>query len=447
MEKRKETIKTILLLLLVISSIVLTLSIVRSKSDYELLGLTNNKQEIQEKEKLKNNSLNLLSPNIIIKEHNGNREEPALENAIIKTSNVQGLKNINGIKSIMKAIVDSEISATRIRTKSINDILDKSNTYYSLHYNYLVDTISSQFIYSGEYNQSNSISFDTVLISDSTKNIIYLYKKNSDTYMQIEFERDIYDYIETIFNNHSSFYSKYTINNDRTIYLKDTISDYYSDEYSVKNVDINSVAQNIFATNSDIKVSNVDNDTKEATDGYSILREKTTEITYINPSNVIRTNNDSAKDELDVHSISSSFLVIGYLPDLAYTPTSIKNNKIEYSEVYQEGLVFSNDIISNLSVQVNKEGVYTVSYPKILRDTQISSTKMKVFSVENTDAVLNYVYSNLDLSLVEDIGLGYDKKYDKENSRLIYTPTWYIKYNGKYLQLNDIKDKVKKGEI
>ncbi|MBF0714597.1 hypothetical protein HZY83_07925 [Gemella sp. GH3] len=447
MEKRKETIKTFILLFLVVSSIFLTLSIVGNKSDYELLGLTNSKQEEQAKEKLKTNSLNLLSPNIIVKENKENREEPPMENAIIKASSVHGVKDKHIIKDIMRQISESEIVATRIRTKSINDILDKSKVYYSLNYNYLADTISSQFIYSGDYNQSNSLSFDTVIIPDNTKNIIYLYKSNSDTYMQIEFNTDIYNYVESWFNVKSEIYSKYIVDGKRKIYVKEIISNYYKDEYSAKNVEINNVAQNIFSNSNNIKISNLDSNTKEATDGYSILREKATEITYINPSNIIRTSNNNSQDEVEIQSISANFLLTGYVPDLDYTPTSIKNNKIEYSEVYQEGLVFSNDIISNISVQVNKEGVYTVSYPKIIRDTQISSTKMNVFSVENIDAVLNYLFNNVDLSLVEDVDLGYDKKYDKTNNKLIYTPTWYIKYNGKYIQLEDINEKVKKGEL
>ena len=52
----------------------------------------------------------------------------------------------------------------------------------------------------------------------------------------------------------------------------------------------------------------------------------------------------------------------------------------------------------------------------------------------------------LTLKEVSDIVLGYEKSYNKSKNTCSYVPTWYIKYNDRYVSFKSLKEAVDKGE-
>lgn len=444
MEKRKELIKSFILLMLVISSIILTFSIAGYKPEYEILGTSSDKRRAeQDYSKLQLNTLNLFSPYIITKKEKGFREEVAIPNAITKVAYIQAVRDKLTIKNILTKISNSKIEETRVRNKSIEEVEAEAESFYTFNYKYDIDTLSSKIIYLGENNQAVSFDFDTVLVSSSKPNNIYIYKKGSDNYLQLEYDNNIYKSVDDTFMNNNSNYFKYSIGNEKEVYIKDYSGSYYIDTYSYSEIDILNVANNIFIENNNIKISNRDEETKEATDGYSILRDNGTEITYINPSNL--SNSKIKNTDISVQSKASSFLVTGYVPNIDYEILNISDNIITYQEVYKDGIVFSNDSNSSIKIKVSGEGVYQAFYPKLIKTNHISSEVAPIFSVENISEILNYLYSNVNLNYVDDIELGYEKIY-KENN-MLYIPRWYVKYKGNYMKYTELKEKIKKGDM
>lgn len=443
MEKRKEFIKSVLLFVLVVSSILLTFNIVGYKPEYDILGTKQEKQKAnQDISKLRTNTLNLLSPNIILRKQKDAIEEKAQKNAIVKMSTLPAIKDRGSTKNILNKISEYNIEESRLRNRKVEEVLVDSNNYYLFKYNNKIDTISAKIIYSGENSSTSSFDFDEVLISDSKPNNIYLYKKGDENYFQIEYGVDIFAKVTEQFNNHAEDYTVYNIDAREDIYIKNE-EEFYVDTYSYRSEDISTVANNIFVGNSNIKISNRDVDTKEVTDGYSLLREVDNFITYINPSNI--NNGKIQLQENDIESKASSFLVTGYLPDQDYTISKIFNNEIMYQEVYKDGLVFANDYSNYIKIAVTSDGVANAKYPRLIRNNQVSSDKVKLFAVENISELLNYLYSNVKLENVDDVLLGYEKTYSK-NENLVYTPAWYVKYKNEYVKYSVLKEKIAKGE-
>lgn len=446
MREKKEFIKSITLLLLIFSSIILTFNISGYKPNYDILGASSDKKKAhQDYNKLHNNSLKLLSPYIIIKKNKNSREEKSLENSIVKVNNILAINDISVIKNILSKISNVNVKETRIRNRDIKNVIDESEEYYVFNYKNEIDTLSSKNIYLSDNNQTLSFNFDNVLISDSKKNNLYLYKKGTENYLQIEFENDIYTDLELIFKNNYSNFTHYVVDARKDIYIKTDNQQYYVDSYNYVENDLYNVASNIFIDNNNIKISNKDNETKEITDGYSIIRTSEKIITYINPSNITKDKNNINLRNLQEKA--TSFLVSGYIPKIDYTFLNINDNCVIYKEIYKNGLVFSenDDNSSDIKIKVSKEGVYQAEFPNQIRDTQISSELGKIFLVDNISEVLNYLYSNLKLKEVDDIVLGYEKTYQKD--KITYTPSWYIKYKGEYIKYIKLKDKVKRGEI
>lgn len=445
MEKRKELIKTILLIFLIISSIVFSFSIVGYKPDYEVLGLKIDKQkELQTREKLQANSFNVLSPNIVLKHNSNMREEISAEGTITKVAVVPGVKDKEVIKEMLKEISNAEIANVRIRNKNIKEVIEKSDNWYTFNYKYAINTLVAKTVYLGENNQATSLDFDTVLITDSNSENIYLYKKNTDNYMQIEFDGDIFNKIKNIFGDNNKLYSKYVINNKNDFYISEDTENLYIDEFNVSKIDLKNVSRNIFINNSKLKYSSLDKNNNEVTDGYSILRETANFITYINPSNVNKGHGDLPVNQSLAEA--NSFLITGYIPNIDYTVLSIKGDEVKYREVYKESLVFSTDHSSVIAVNVNDDGVYQAKFPRNIRETQIASNPSSIFSIENIDEMLNYLYSNSNLEDITDVERGYKKTYNSKENKFIYSPTWYIQYKGEYLSFVDLKEKLAKGE-
>lgn len=437
---RKELTKSIILFSLVASSIFLSYLITAYKPDYEILSTVVNKKVEGDLDKQKRNSLNILAPHIVVGHKSYSAEQTGTP-AIIKAADTPVVKDRQIIKEMLESISTKEIDYSRIRNQSISEVLSQSKDYYTLEYQEAIDSGSAKLLYfANTSNQNSNIVFDRVLISDFSKNSLYLYKSGSDSYMQVFFKEDIYPIVESIFKQNSKEVSKYIVGS-KEIYIDKDLSTYRIDEYDVKSIDITEVANNIFDEKSGIKINNIGENFKEVTDGYAILRENDDSITYINPSN--SNENDPLKNN-EVQALATNELIKGYLPDMPYSISEIQKNEIKFRENYNSSNVYESDYPAQISVLVTKTGVHKQIIPKIERNQLISSKELPIFYMENIDAIMNYLYSNLNISEISAIELAYQKKYDSEEGKITYSPTWYIKYQDKNYTYEEIKDKFKK---
>lgn len=437
---KKELIKTLVLTILVLSSIGLSYLITNYKPQYDILSSNADKKIEEDVEKQKNNSLNILSPYIVVKHNKATYNEKS-ENTIIKVSDTPVVKDRKIIRQMLENISTKEIDFSRVRNQSINEVIGQSINYYTMEYQESIDSVSAKLLYfANTNNQNSSVVFDRVLISDFSKNSIYLYKHGTDSYMQIFFKEDVYPVIEDIFQKNSKGFSKYLVGN-REIYIEKDLSSYRIDEYDAKSIDITQVANSVFNEKTGIKINDIEEGFKEATDGYAILRETDSSITYINPSNL---NNGEVLKDNEVQVLATNELIKGYLPNSTYAISEIQKNEIKFREVYNSANVYAGDYPSQISVLVANTGVHRQVMAKIERNQLLSSKEMSMFHMENIDAVINYLYQNLDISEIQNIEVAYIKRYDNKANTITYSPAWYIKYQGKNYTFEEIKDKFKR---
>lgn len=439
--RRKELIKSFVLIILVCSSIFLSYAIVNYKPRYEILPTQVDKQKKESFEKEKNNTLNLLAPYILVKHSIADIGPSYGEGTITKLGDVYGLQESQTLKAILENFSKKEVDYSRIRNQSINEVITQSKIYYTMEYKQKIDTTSVKSLYFPNDNQNSSMEFDRVLFSDFNKNSMYLYKNGTDNYMQVFFKDNIFSSLESSFSEKAKIYSKYLVG-VREFYLPQDLSTYKIDEYSVKPIDINEVVSQVFDKNIVVKIGNIDEATREATDGYTILRENANNITYINPSNV--NENNILKDN-EVQVIATNSLKSGYLPNLSYSISEVSKNEINFRETYNSSRVYANDYPAQVSVQVTSNGVHRIAIPRNIRENLLSSSDLTEFHLENVDGMLNYLSANLNLNEIEDMELAYIKRYDEKDNKLVYSPTWHIKYqNGNYT-FKEIREKFKKG--
>ena len=95
---KKETMKTILLVFLVISSIALSYLITTYQPDYEIFTRKSGQKATEGKDS--SALLNFLTPDSIAKTDAGAREEPPVKGSITKVATVNAVKDRGKLKEI-----------------------------------------------------------------------------------------------------------------------------------------------------------------------------------------------------------------------------------------------------------------------------------------------------------------------------------------------------------
>lgn len=446
MRNKKEVIKTIILTILIISSLIISYLTIIYKPEKNFLKIdTEFKHEEKNKEKTLENSFKLLSPYIIVENNTNKKEEQAVENAITKVKNVKALKDKEQIKEILKIIAGKEVDINRVKNKTIEEIKSNNKNYYLMKYKVDTDTISTQKIYLGENKQNTKINFDSILIPENEKNTIYLYEQGQEGYMQIVYKGEIYDEIEKIFISSEKTYKKYLINATKEFYIPEKLDDLTINEYEIKKEDSKVMFKDIFKIGVALKTTYLMDESKETSDGYVILRETKDKISYINPSNIGNEKNDKESKEEQLQYKAAKFLLTTYNYETYYNIIETSGSSVEYQESYKNSMAFSKEVPSKIKITSTKNGISRFTMPKISKGSLIGKKIPPLYHYENIDLVLNYLYSNININNLYDVEIAYKKTYKED--KIVYSPTWYINYNGIYYTFKELQEKRKKGEI
>lgn len=432
--RKRERFKSILLVCLVFSSLLLSYLIITYKPDYELFT-RRTQQKVQEGDK--NNLVGFLIPDVMVKTYPGMREEAIVPNSITKISSVEAVKDKQTLKELLVELSKGESTEVRVRNKNIEDITtNNTSEKISIVYQEALDSTLVKALFFSEENSNVSLEFDTIALLKDRPNMLYLYKKDDKNYLQVTLKEAVYDKINEKFNETKKDYAKYSLNN-KFIYLKEVDEEKVIDEYSVEEVNITRLAKDVFVKKDDVRVGS-DN---EITDGYAILKSQNHRIVYTNPSN------EGGKEVGTTVAINNTvnFLELGYASDTNYQLTTSLDGITIFQETHKESIVFSKEGHADIVSEDNSNGIYRLTSPKKLTKTYLSSKQVNLFEVEKTEYVINYLYNNTNLKNVTDIVLGYEKTYNKENNSFSYTPTWYVKYNNRYVSFKKIKELVDGG--
>ena len=432
--KRKEAVKSIVLVILVLLSLALSYLIITYQPDYEIFTKRATQKAVDSN---KNDLLNFLIPDSVVKNYEGSREEPIVQNSITKVASVDAVKNKKVLKDLLSILSDGESVESRVRNRNIEDITTNNVEKILINYQVTLDTALVKPIFFSEENSNISLEFDTIVLLKDRPNMIYLYKKDDKNYLQITLKEEIYEKINSKFNERKQSYAKYSLNN-RFIYLKEADEDNIIDEYSAEEVNVDKLAKDIFEKKDNLRISNED----EVTDGYGILRSINNRLVYTNPSN------EGGREVGATVAINNTmnFLELGYIGDTNYQLTTALEGIIIFQEAYKDSIVFSKDGHADIISEDNSGGIYKLTSPKKLTKTYLSSREAELYSVEKTEYVINYLYDKVNLKEIDDIVLGYDKIYNKDRNSFSYIPAWYVKYNDRYVSFKKLKEMVENGE-
>ena len=432
--KRKEAVKSIVLVILVLLSLALSYLIITYQPDYEIFTKRATQKAVDSN---KNDLLNFLIPDSVVKNYEGSREEPIVQNSITKVASVDAVKNKKVLKDLLSILSDGESVESRVRNRNIEDITTNNVEKILINYQVTLDTALVKPIFFSEENSNISLEFDTIVLLKDRPNMIYLYKKDDKNYLQITLKEEIYEKINSKFNERKQSYAKYSLNN-RFIYLKEADEDNIIDEYSAEEVNLNKLAKDIFEKKDNLRISNED----EVTDGYGILRSINNRLVYTNPSN------EGGREVGATVAINNTmnFLELGYIGDTNYQLTTALEGIIIFQEAYKDSIVFSKDGHADIISEDNSGGIYKLTSPKKLTKTYLSSREAELYSVEKTEYVINYLYDKVNLKEIDDIVLGYDKIYNKDRNSFSYILAWYVKYNDRYVSFKKLKEMVENGE-
>ena len=432
--KRKEAVKSIVLVILVLLSLALSYLIITYQPDYEIFTKRATQKAVDSN---KNDLLNFLIPDSVVKNYEGSREEPIVQNSITKVASVDAVKNKKVLKDLLSILSDGESVESRVRNRNIEDITTNNVEKILINYQVTLDTALVKPIFFSEENSNIGLEFDTIVLLKDRPNMIYLYKKDDKNYLQITLKEEIYEKINSKFNERKQSYAKYSLNN-RFIYLKEADEDNIIDEYSAEEVNLNKLAKDIFEKKDNLRISNED----EVTDGYGILRSINNRLVYTNPSN------EGGREVGATVAINNTmnFLELGYIGDTNYQLTTALEGIIIFQEAYKDSIVFSKDGHEDIISEDNSGGIYKLTSPKKLTKTYLSSREAELYSVEKTEYVINYLYDKVNLKEIDDIVLGYDKIYNKDRNSFSYIPAWYVKYNDRYVSFKKLKEMVENGE-
>lgn len=432
--RKREQFKSILLVCLVFSSLLLSYLIITYKPDYELFT-RRTQQKVQEGDK--NNLVGFLIPDVMVKTYPGMREEAIVPNSITKISSVEAVKDKKTLKELLVELSKGESTEVRVRNRNIEDITtNNTSEKISIIYQEVLDSSLVKTLFFSKENSNVSLEFDTIVLLKDRPNMLYLYKKDDKNYLQVTLKEAVYDKINEKFNETKKDYAKYSLNN-KFIYLKEVDEEKVIDEYSAEEVNITRLAKDVFEKKDDVRVG-ADN---EITDGYAILKSQNHRIVYTNPSN------EGGKEVGTTVAINNTinFLELGYASDTNYQLTTSLDGITIFQETHKESIVFSKEGHADIVSEDNSNGIYRLTSPKKLTKTYLSSKEVNLFEVEKTEYVINYLYNNTNLKNVTDIVLGYEKTYNKENNSFSYTPAWYVKYNNRYMSFKKIKELVDGG--
>lgn len=433
---KKETMKTILLVFLVISSIALSYLITTYQPDYEIFTRKSGQKATEGKD----NSalLNFLTPDSITKTDTGAREERPVKGSITKVATVNAVKDRGKLKEILSVLAKSESTEARVKSVGAEELFgDNNKEKLTINYSVTLESSLLKSLLFSEENSNITVEFDAIVLLKEKPDTIYLYKKDDKNYLQITLKEKVYDTVDTIFNENKHEYGKYSLNN-KFIYVKEKTDNLMIDEYSIEDVNMNKLARGIFDKKDNIRVSS----NNEMTDGYGILKPQGNRIIYTNPSS----EDGKEVDATTAVTNAINFLELGYNEDVSYQVTTALEGITILQQTYKDSIVFSKDGSAEIIVEDNTNGIYRLTSPRRISKAYLSSKALGTYDIERIEYVINYLYKHVELKSVDDIVLGYEKSYNKSKNTCSYVPAWYIKYNDRYVSFKSLKEAVDKGE-
>ncbi|WP_433745964.1 YycH family regulatory protein [Falsibacillus pallidus] len=429
---RYETIKSILLTVLVITSIVLTWNLWTYQPDYEVANPNNLFREVTISDKKEASSL--IKPSKIFFHQNDAH-----------------YGTFNGVE--MNRIVDEMKKWTFYDFRNITSSVTRSELLDIQHSNGKVQILFPDEVpitlYKGalkfEETKIPSVTFNEIVINLSNiqkESVVYFISNEPNSYKVYECNIRA-NYLTNFQNTFAQeapakyiSYFPHDINDHQTIYLPKTRIDLTMLRYYMTEIDVNKFKNALFSDPSDVRKSQLAN-LEEFTDGSSLMRvnKLTNYFSYINPAE--ESNLTDSPHELIQKSIDFINGHAGWTDQYHYFSLNSDTSMVSFL-LYKNGLpVFNDEGMSEITEYWGKDEIYKYMRPNFTLDVSLPWA-LKV-TLPSGYEVLDYLKNNPDIKpkLLQDFTIGYKLSRDPQNPQtVVLEPSWYYMDSGSWIRLS-----------
>ncbi|MXQ51615.1 hypothetical protein GQ671_10110 [Salinicoccus hispanicus] len=254
------------------------------------------------------------------------------------------------------------------------------------------------------------------------------------------------DYLLSIVNDYEDSFEDYTglitnqqtANNKTAIYGPDAPGEVSVMSFLSAQISIDTINDILFMED-EVSVSQNENVyVYEAENGLATYNTDTYNYVYTNL-------NESLSSERDPHqTIQRSFNFlnshIGLAPEHILFDYEEEGNQSIYRYTLNGYAVFSDEIAMTISTKYGSNALFEYERPLLYINAQVPSEETeKLARIEDVryEIALNEA---LDLQKVSKITIGYNLRFSEEQTELNlvnFTPEWYVKYDGEWLRYNE----------
>jgi regulatory protein YycH of two-component signal transduction system YycFG len=427
-----ENIKSIILGILVLNSLVLTWNLWTYQPNYERLENTNYVQEVTFGEQLEWDRI--LKPETILYHfkdfHTGTTNSGEIDRALheISSWNIFNFKNMTN------------------EVKSVPEFVHAEGNVEIIFPDVLPMEIYRQILNIKEKKTPN-FKFNRIVINVGNKTkedgAIYFVNYGSLKDKQI-FEghvksADLKQFLNQYYNTSDQLtrYTPFKATDEKTIFFPENQTKMISYKYFLNRLDPEKFKDALFSDPSFVQKNFVTNN-EEYTDGSSLMtvNNDTRMLSYVNPadeSNVIMSSGDLLKKSLEFVNSHG-----GWTGNYRYDDLDEVNQKVTYRLHDSAGFPLFNEYGMSEIVQVwGEKEIHKYLRPSFDIDIQLR-TETKEVILSSGSEVLEFIKKKkgFQAEALEDLVLGYRMSKDSKESQLInLEPSWFYRYDNTWAQI------------
>lgn len=297
------------------------------------------------------------------------------------------------------------------------------------------------------FNQSDvpSAVFDRIVIGeeeDSNNASVYfvsvqerlVFKSRIESTSLAEFKKRY-----LVQSSHLEPYIAHQIPNGSILYVRKEAPVLYTKKYLPEQIEAETFKKALFNDPSYVKRGSSSERT-EYTDGSSLMHvnHKTGVITYSNLALENEIGQKMALKTLIDKSVSFINDHNGWVDDYRLFSTTPGSSFISYRLYLHDYPVFNEQGMAELSQTWGRERIFQYVRPSfIIRlDSPLLETEAPIKLEDGKEAIDKVLSQKIDLSLLTDMQIGYEMTVERESPRILtLQPSWYYQYNGTWQRM------------
>lgn len=132
----------------------------------------------------------------------------------------------------------------------------------------------------------------------------------------------------------------------------------------------------------------------------------------------------------------------GWTNDFYLSDVTISTNKVQYQMHYKGYPVFNYSNLSVIEEQWRNQNLYQYDRPIFQLKNEIRKDSKELVSGQSIMETLSN-NPNYNMSKVRDLKVGYKLSYNESTQSVTLKPSWYVNYDGNWREVNDDADKMR----